>query len=400
MIFSLETLQAKHGDCLIVHYGDAANPKIMVIDGGPGGIYESFLRPRLLNLRESLCPGEPLPLSMVMVSHMDDDHVNGILDLTGDLREAETDGRAPDFDIQHFWFNAFDDIVGNHEIPQVSSLSKTATAADVGTRIPSLAGLDRHVAAVIASTGQGRQLRDDAELFGLQVNSPFSPPASNRFPLVRGDTDESSIDWDDNLVVSVLHPNHQRLVEMQEKWDKDLKEAAEKGDDSVVFASLSKRDDSPFNLASIVCLAELGGKRMLLTGDARGDDIIDGLRRAGLLDQHGKINVDILKIPHHGSDRNVSREFFETVNARHYVISGNGEYGNPDRSTLVMLSDARRGNNDFTVHLTNREGKHNLKAKLDSFIAAERSEGRDYGFEFREDTASSMMIDLLDPPPH
>ena len=44
-------------------------------------------------------------------------------------------------------------------------------------------------------------------------------------------------------------------------------------------------DRSVFNLSSIVILAEFKRKRMLLTGDARGDDILAGLRSSGLLDR-------------------------------------------------------------------------------------------------------------------
>jgi hypothetical protein len=41
------------------------------------------------------------------------------------------------------------------------------------------------------------------------------------------------------------------------------------------------------------------------------------------------MHVDILKGPHHGSNRNVERIFFKRITADHYVFSGNGEHGNP-----------------------------------------------------------------------
>ena len=87
-------------------------------------------------------------------------------------------------------------------------------------------------------------------------------------------------------------------------------------------------------------LVEQAGKRLLLTGDARGDDIVEGLREAALLD-NGSIHLDLLKLPHHGSDRNVETEFFRQVRADHYVISGNGKHDNPEIATLEMISLAR-----------------------------------------------------------
>jgi hypothetical protein len=71
----------------------------------------------------------------------------------------------------------------------------------------------------------------------------------------------------------------------------------------------------------------------------------------GLVDEGGSIHVDILKGPHHGSSNNVAPAFFERITADHYVFSGNGENGNPERETLEMLSTAR-GDDEYQIHLT------------------------------------------------
>ena len=129
---------------------------------------------------------------------------------------------------------------------------------------------------------------------------------------------------------------------------------------------------------------------MLLTGDARGDDILDGLAEAGLL-TGGRCHVDVLKIPHHGSHRNVTADFFRQVTADHYVISANGQNGNPDVAMLEMLSAARESADDFVVHLTNAE------PRLEAFFAAEAGRGRTYGARFRDPRERSLRIDLGHP---
>ena len=53
------------------------------------------------------------------------------------------------------------------------------------------------------------------------------------------------------------------------------------------------------------------------------------------------MHVDLLKVPHHGSSNNLDDEFFERITADHYVFSGDGEHGNPERESLEMLLDAR-----------------------------------------------------------
>ena len=80
---------------------------------------------------------------------------------------------------------------------------------------------------------------------------------------------------------------------------------------------------------------------MLLTGDARGDKILEGLELVGLLKQGGTLHVDVLKVPHHGSANNLEPDFFERITADHYVFSGDGEHGNPERESLEMLLRAR-----------------------------------------------------------
>ena len=56
--------------------------------------------------------------------------------------------------------------------------------------------------------------------------------------------------------------------------------------------------------SSIVCLVKFGDKSILLTGDARGDKVLNGLTQANLF-ENGKLKIDILKVPRHGSARNL-----------------------------------------------------------------------------------------------
>jgi len=183
------------------------------------------------------------------------------------------------------------------------------------------------------------------------------------------------------LSFTVLGPREARVRDLQEKWDKEIKKLG-------VARQAAFVDQSVFNLSSIIVLAKAGGRTMLLTGDARGDDILEGLKHAKLL-KDGTCHVDLLKIPHHGSDHNVSTEFFRQVTADHYVVSGNGEHGNPEIATLKMLSEAR-GQEAFTICLTNQE------LRLTAFLQAEKAAGKKYKVVFRKDDAPSVRVDLGD----
>jgi len=110
------------------------------------------------------------------------------------------------------------------------------------------------------------------------------------------------------------------------------------------------------NLSSISMLVAIGERKILLTGDARGDDIVAGWKAAGHATDK-PVHLDILKIPHHGSNRNITREFLELFPAEHYVISADGKHSNPDVSTLRAMAETL-GNRPYIVHFTNPHPGH------------------------------------------
>ena len=117
---------------------------------------------------------------------------------------------------------------------------------------------------------------------------------------------------------------------------------------------------------------------MLLCGDARGDHVLEGLETAGLLAPAARSRSTSSSSPTTARSATSSADFFERLPARHYVISANGRDGNPETATLEAIA-ASRADDDFTIHLTNHDGKDDLAARLDAFVAARDAAGRRYG---------------------
>ncbi len=346
MFFTLDVRRAKKGDCLILHYGSKEEPGLMLIDGGPSQVYKPFLKPRLDEIRKSrgLAANAPLPVDLLMVSHIDDDHIKGVLELTKELLDAKAAKRPLALRIDGVWHNTFDDIIGNNPKELTAAVTAQFGTASLSGEAE-VDGLDPDAAKVLASVAQGFRLRDDTRGLSLSINPEFSGK------LVLARKKGKKIAMKKGLRFTVVGPMNDEVVLLQRDHDAFLKKKEKEKGTAGALASFT--DTSVANLSSIVVLAEVGKKSILFTGDARGDKILQGLELVGLLKPDGKskMHVDILKGPHHGSNRNVERIFFNRITADHYVFSGNGEHGNPERETLEMLL-AERGDENYTVHLT------------------------------------------------
>ncbi len=398
MLFTLEALEAGYGDSLLLHCGTADNPLLVVIDGGPPHAYERSLKKRLEELRAERAPdGGPLPVEMVMLSHIDEDHIDGLLDMTRELVEAHDDQQQRNYDVVTLWHNSFDDITGNEsdDFRDTALEALANPAGDADSEKARTAGL-----AVVASVGQGRTLRDNATKLGWNINDPFDK-------LVIAGTDApAKVPVGDATTFTVVCPHPEQLKKLHEAWEEYLEEKAAKDAAKAKKAAgrlAAYEDESVNNLSSIVVLAEAGGKTMLLCGDARGDHVLTGLENAGLLAApDGTMELDILKLPHHGSIRNVEADMFARLPAKHYVVSANGKDGNPETETLDMIVNAN-ATDDFTIYLTNDTGDDEDGADLAKRVAEFRERwqaaGRDFKIVVRDPAALGLSIHLGDEQP-
>jgi len=342
MVFSLEVRKARAGDCLLLHYGSTDDPGLLMIDGGPATVYDTFLRPRLESIKAArkLEDDEPLSVDAVMVSHIDDDHINGILGFTRELVDAKREKKPALARVRSFWHNTFDDIIGGSSQELRAAVTASFGAASLSGD-PDVDGLDEAAAKVLASVGQGLRLRDDIRALGLKPNAAFG------HPLVMAVAGGQPQAIGKGLSLRVIGPQQVELQNLQKQHEVFLAAHPEKRVSSLAAFT----DTSVPNLSSIVVLAEVGGKTILLTGDARGDKVLSGLELVGAMKPGGTIDVDVVKMPHHGSARNMAPEFFERIRASHYVISCDGGHGNPDRETIEMMGDLPKAAT-FKIHLT------------------------------------------------
>lgn len=405
--FTLEAVPARYGDCLLLHYGTADAPGLSLIDGGPDQVWKPFLEKRLAAIQKRR--GDQFQIDLLMVSHIDDDHVLGIGEFTSAWRNAKTAGEKWPYPVRQAWFNSFERISNARNLGAVTASVTASTGAatlhEVDLDRPEIKNPNKDEARaglkVLASVNNGSKVRKDLEALRVPINRGFAGD------LVRpGEGPSIPFKLGPELTLHVAAPLPKQLERLQLMFARDLKPED---------ALAAYTDGSVPNLSSIAAIARYKGKTMLLTGDARGDYLIEGLKAEGLLAEGGTLHVDILKMPHHGSDRNVDPSFFTTITADHYVASADGTFGNPDRPTLEMLIERRGKAAEYTIHLTYPLAQIDARRKeiwekksgnrpwdpgkddLGALFAAKQAEGYRFKVSAPAAAGQSETVNLLDP---
>ncbi len=359
----LECLGAKHGDCLVLHHGAAK----ILFDGGPPGVYAKFLKPWIAKNKPD---DGPLEFDLGMVTHIDDDHIVGLLNLTDDLISQLDDGEAQSVKFGQFWFNSFSGLTGK-DFKSASVAAVVASAGEDGAGLEGVKFEDSRTREIIASVAKGHRLSNNLGKLGLGDNGPFNG-------LIEG---MKSVNVAPGLVFHVIGPGRQRLQELRKEWNKKIP----------VGTIAAFTDTSVPNLSSIVFIAEVDGKSLLMTGDARGDDILSYLEAAGRKTDGSHV-FDVLKVAHHGSERNATPEFFKAVPAKTYVISADGSFDNPDAPVIRWIAEAR-GAAPFEYVFASRMKTAAKQKELDDLLA-ELKPGRNFTARFRQEGELSISVDL------
>lgn len=339
-MFTIEVLPARHGDALWIEYGNNDTPHRILVDGGPRSRHTMERLRGLLDERVRSRPPGTNDFELIVVSHIDADHITGILQLF-ETRELPLEPRD-------VWFNAW-----------------------------------QHLPTDLLGAKQGEALSAAIVRRGLPWNVDFdgqavTVPDSGPLPV---------IELPAGMRLTLLSPTRTGLARLRPVWEREVRkagmvpgEAAERqepqpdrlGDRDIdpdeLAAEPFEEDGSAANGASIAMLAEFDGKALLLTGDAHGGTLAEGLQR--LADERGvaKVPVDAFKLSHHGSRYNLSSEVLELVDCERYLFSTNGDiFGHPDPVAVSRVIAPRSECTlafNYRTETTDRWGSRRLRRRF------------------------------------
>jgi beta-lactamase superfamily II metal-dependent hydrolase len=318
-MFAIELLPAGEGDALVVEYGTEFNERYLLVDGGPV-LHWPQVRERLLKRRDAC-------YEAVVVSHIDEDHIGGVLKL---LEDPDLRRR-----VDAIWFNGY-----AHCGPHGSVLGPI----------------------------HGEQLTGRITQDGYDWNPGFANPPTPHTGgaiVVREGLPLPTIRLRDGAVVTLLAPTQSQLQRLGREWEKVVTKAglvpgAGAGAagshvrkknvsarelpihlDREVLRQLAARrqvDASAANGSSVAFVLEYEGKRVLLTGDAHPGGLLEGLKKYAKLTGERRPRFDLVKLPHHGSGANVTSALVNAIDADRYLISSNGDgWGHPDDAAVARL---------------------------------------------------------------
>jgi hypothetical protein len=314
-MFQIEMLPARNGDGLWIRYGDPGRPHNLLIDCGFLETYRA-VRTRL--------DQEPR-VELFVLTHIDSDHIEGAVALLGD--RLFDPGRVGDV-----WFNGWQHLAGDPE-------PEDALGARQG----------EYFAALL----EKREFPWNAAFGQAPVCAAGAPP---RVELPGG------------MALTVLSPTPARLAALRTDWKKQLRGKMTPG--SVAEAMALLHDDRRYppdalggsidlgkildgdvwaederapNGSSIVLLAEYEGKRALLAGDAFPSVLAASLEALGA-SRDAPLELDALKVSHHGSSGNTSRALLDLLRVRRALVSTNGDqHGHPHAAALARIVDTQPG---------------------------------------------------------
>ena len=313
-MISIEMLPAAHGDSLWIEYGSSSQIHRILIDGGPAHTYEAGLRKRI-----ALQPEGKRNCELMVVTHIDADHIDGAIIL---LRDNKTSGL--NFQIKELWFNGWD---------QLAQFKGETYAPLQGEFLGGLLTLDSN-------------LRD-------VWNRRFE-----KGPVVVADTGPLlPIELAGEAKITLLGPTAKELRRLRARWASairdftpgDVQEAMRRLEErreyrppanpAVFSARQYGADRTPANGSSISFVLEHGDLSVLLVGDAHARTLATTLGRLAAERSVERLPFDAVKLPHHGSMGNVSPEWLRLIDCERWMISTNGAvFGHPDLETVELIA--------------------------------------------------------------
>ena len=285
------------GDMIHIQSEEGIN---ILIDSG----FKKQCKDHLVPLLESLDS-----VALWIITHTDQDHIGGITALL----ESEKTKELLSEKVKEVWFN-------------YSPVSLSPDSNEIGYK-------------------EGILVRDALEELGILKSDDIN-------------INTESVKLSDQLIITLLSPSEDQLDIFKNEWNgfekdrnvgsgKDYHISCEK-----LLANDFSEDNEVANGASIAFLLESIDKKILLLGDAHPSTIEQSLYAQGY-SPYNKINVDCVKVSHHGSKKSTSPALLDLIDCHSWVFTATGS--KPHKETILRIADHYKGSQTKAMFYINHE---------------------------------------------
>jgi hypothetical protein len=350
MLF-IKTYPARNGDAYLLKT-DGPVPAAILVDGGYPATFHEHIQVDLVELAK-----QGYALDLVVATHIDSDHISGLLPFFNANGEARTPKIIP---VRRVFHNSL------RSLSQVAPAKKPLQPSD-GELLDEIQRGGFPVPSGDADYEGEISARQGSSLAVLLRSGGYLWNEGEGRTMIAGGTLGLFAIGSGKL--TVIGPPRVRLEKLLAAWTADIRrlgfagplDANDRLDDAFEFLCAEPAtgapahvisgqtpttelkdcylpDDSVTNGSSIAFVFEAGGRRVLFLGDGWAEDAEAALQRLG--DSGKPMLFDAIKISHHGSLRNTSPALLELIDAPRYFISSNGEgHRHPDFAVLAAIVD-------------------------------------------------------------
>lgn len=342
-------LPAGAGDCILIEFIE--EDYRILIDGGYSNTYYNYLKKKLLILRE-----QGKKINLLVITHIDADHIGGILAF---LKDNGVANKPSIIEVEEVWYNAFFHMnKGKNQNINVPYITREILRGKVASN-DIIFENGRHDISV----AQGNTVA------GLLINRGYnwnSMYLGNAVCVENGECKKLT----EKIQCTLLGPDEKALNKLAELWItkmesvvknftvcgdilyseafecdcmqmkegmggtvlKDIAYKIEKGNEvnwkKISDNWKSQLDTSNTNRSSIAFMLEYEGIKMIFPGDCP----------LQLFQEKLPTRIDILKLPHHGSEKNIDKEFIMNTEVTFYLLSTEGKiHGHPSLAVIGSI---------------------------------------------------------------
>lgn len=313
LIMNIKFLQAVNGDAIWISFQEKDITKNILIDSGTKSTYlrkskKGKMENGPLNETIETIKKHGQKFDLVILTHIDDDHIGGILEW---FRQDED---APKY-IGEVWFNSGRTIAKYLNERKIEIESLFIEKKSELTSVPQGIDFENHIR--------------NNKIWNEQI-------------VKLGDTKV----WD-NTLFQILSPSEHKLEILLKEWHKKAPDSTslntsksnshKKTLKELIMNDHFEEDNSPYNGSSIAFILTRDDVKGVFLGDSHPSEIIHALNQLGY-NENKRLKADFVKLSHHGSKKNTSIQLLKLIDTNKFVISTNGNlHDHPDKETLGRI---------------------------------------------------------------